>query len=125
MAVREIRGWSQATLLPHPPSYGRGVVNLRGAVLPIIDLSERIGLDRSAPSPQHVIIVVQVGPQLVGLLVSAFCDILAATAEMIQSTPMSRPPRLKPLSPSRTASSASCASRTSSPSSPPKPCSGR
>lgn len=87
MAVREIRGWTPATPLPHAPGYVRGVVNLRGAILPIIDLAERIGLGRTEPTPQHVIIVTQVGTQLVGLLVSAVCDILAASEEMIQGTP--------------------------------------
>lgn len=87
MTVREIRGWTPATPLPHAPGYLRGVVNLRGAVLPIIDLAERIGLGRTEPTAQHVIIVAQVGAQMVGLLVSAVCDILTATEEMIQSTP--------------------------------------
>ena len=87
MVVREIRGWTLATPLPHTPGYVRGVVNLRGAVLPIIDLAERMGLARTEPTPQHVIIVAQVGAQLVGLLVSAVSDILTATEDMIQSTP--------------------------------------
>jgi purine-binding chemotaxis protein CheW len=95
MAVREIRGWTPATPLPHAPGFVRGVVNLRGAVLPIIDLAERIGLGRSEPTPQHVIIVAQVGTQLVGLLVSAVSDILTATEEMIQSTPDVAAPQTK------------------------------
>jgi len=49
--VREIRGWTQATPLPHAPSYVRGVINLRGTVLPIIDLAERLGLPASEPTP--------------------------------------------------------------------------
>ena len=99
MAVREIRGWTPATPLPHAPGYVRGVVNLRGAILPIIDLAERIGLGRAEPTRQHVIIVVQVGAQVgaqqVGLLVSAVCDILTATEEMIQSTPDVAAPQTK------------------------------
>lgn len=43
--VREIRGFSSATPLPRSPSYVRGVINLRGTVLPIIDLAERLGFD--------------------------------------------------------------------------------
>jgi purine-binding chemotaxis protein CheW len=95
MTVREIRGWTPATPLPHAPCYVRGVVNLRGAVLPIIDLAERMGLPSAQPTPQHVIIVVQVGPQIVGLLVSAVCDILTATEQMIQSTPDVAAPQTK------------------------------
>ena len=46
MSVREIRGWTTATALPQSPSFVRGVVNLRGAVLPIVDLSARLGFPR-------------------------------------------------------------------------------
>jgi purine-binding chemotaxis protein CheW len=87
MIVREIRGWVQETPLPHAPSYVRGVVNLRGAVLSIVDLSERLGLGSAEPSAQHVIIVAQIGTQTVGLLVSAVSDILTVSDRMIQPTP--------------------------------------
>src|SRR5690349_10774035 len=69
MAVREIRGWTPATPLPQAPSFVRGVINLRGMVLPIVDLSDRLGLGVTEPSARSVIIVSQVGPQIVGLLV--------------------------------------------------------
>ena len=87
MIVREIRGWVAETPLPHAPAYVRGVVNLRGAVLPIVDLSERLGLGQAEPSAQHVIIVAQIGAQVVGLLVSAVSDILTISDQMIQPTP--------------------------------------
>ena len=87
MIVREIRGWAQETPLPHAPAYVRGVVNLRGAVLPIVDLSERLGLGPASPSAQHVIIVAQIGANTVGLLVSAVSDILTVSDQMIQPTP--------------------------------------
>ena len=87
MIVREIRGWAQETPLPHAPAYVRGVVNLRGAVLPIVDLSERLGLGQASPSAQHVIIVAQIGANTVGLLVSAVSDILTVSDQMIQPTP--------------------------------------
>ena len=87
MIVREIRGWAQETPLPHAPAYVRGVVNLRGAVLPIVDLSERLGLGAASPSAQHVIIVAQIGAHTVGLLVSAVSDILTISDQMIQPTP--------------------------------------
>lgn len=87
MAVREIRGWTQATPLPQAPSYVRGVINLRGAVLPIVDLAARLGLGTTEPSVRNVIIVVRIGHRLVGLLVDAVSEVLTATAEMIQPTP--------------------------------------
>ena len=87
MAVREIRGWSPATSLPHAPDHVRGVVNLRGVVLPVVDLGAQLGLGPAEPTKQHVIIVVQVGAQTLGLLVDAVNDILTVTEEMIQPTP--------------------------------------
>ena len=87
MSVREIRGWTPATPLPHSPGFVRGVINLRGAVLSIVDLAARLGLKETEPSARHVIIVAQVGNQVVGLLVDAVSDILTVTGDSIQPTP--------------------------------------
>jgi purine-binding chemotaxis protein CheW len=87
MAVREIRGWSPATSLPQSPSYMRGVINLRGAVLPIMDLAARIGMPLAEPTVRHVIIVVKAGDRMMGLLVDAVSDILSITEDLVQATP--------------------------------------
>lgn len=87
MEVREIRGWTPATALPQAPPFVRGVINLRGAVLPIVDLGARLGLGTADPTARHVIIVAQVQNQIVGLLVDAVSDILTVTDEEIQPTP--------------------------------------
>ena len=87
MEVREIRGWTPATALPQAPAFVRGVINLRGAVLPIVDLGARLGLGPAEPTARHVIIVAQVQNQIVGLLVDAVSDILTVTDDMIQPTP--------------------------------------
>lgn len=87
MGVREIRGWTPATPLPHAPPYVRGVINLRGAVLPIVDLAMRFGLGLTEPTPRSVIIVVHIHQQIVGLLVDAVSDILASSEASMQPTP--------------------------------------
>jgi purine-binding chemotaxis protein CheW len=87
MSVREIRGWTKATMLPHSPSYVMGVINLRGVVLPIMDLSARLGIGRTEASERHVIIVAQVKTRIVGLLVEAVSDILTVTDDNIQPVP--------------------------------------
>ncbi|WP_454848168.1 chemotaxis protein CheW [Rhizobium binxianense] len=87
MSVREIRGWTPATAMPHAPSYMMGVINLRGAVLPIIDLSARLGMKPADPTARHVIIVAQTRRKVVGLLVDAVSDILTVTDDNIQPTP--------------------------------------
>jgi purine-binding chemotaxis protein CheW len=87
MEVREIRGWTPATALPQAPTFVRGVINLRGAVLPIVDLGARLGLGTAEPTARHVIIVAQVQNQIVGLLVDAVSDILTVTDDQVQPTP--------------------------------------
>lgn len=85
--VREIRGWSPATPLPQAPAYVKGVINLRGTVLPIVDLGARLGLGSTVPTARHVIIVARVGMKTVGLMVEAVSDILTVGEADIQPTP--------------------------------------
>ena len=87
MDVREIRGWAPATPLPHAPDYMCGVINLRGTILPIVDLAARFQLGASTPGARHVVIVVAVGGKLAGLLVDAVCDILNVADGEVQPTP--------------------------------------
>jgi purine-binding chemotaxis protein CheW len=87
MSVREIRGWTPATALPQSPGFVRGVINLRGAVLPIVDLAARLGFPPAEPTARHVIIVAQIGSQVVGLLVDAVSDILTVMDGSVQPTP--------------------------------------
>ncbi|MDD2705806.1 MAG: chemotaxis protein CheW [Acidocella sp.] len=87
MMVREIRGWTAATALPRSPRYVKGVINLRGAVLPIVDLAVRLGLPGTEPTARNVIIVVMIGHQQIGLLVDAVSDILTTNDNNIQPSP--------------------------------------
>ena len=75
-SVLEIRGWTATTPLPGAPAYMKGVVNLRGTVLPIIDLAVRLGLPTTEPSARHAIVVVRCGERTVGLLVEGVSDIM-------------------------------------------------
>jgi purine-binding chemotaxis protein CheW len=87
MSVRDIRGWTPATPLPHSSAYVKGVINLRGAVLPVVDLAARLGFSSTEPTARHVIIITQVGNQTIGLLVDAVSDILTIGTGSIQATP--------------------------------------
>jgi purine-binding chemotaxis protein CheW len=86
-SVREIRGWTPATPLPHAPAFVLGVVNLRGVVLPIVDLAVRLGFPPTEPTARHAIIVAEFGRQVAGLLVDGVSDIFTAGEEQIQPTP--------------------------------------
>lgn len=87
MSVREIRGWTRATSLPHAPSYMRGVINLRGTVLPVMDLALRLGLEATEPTARNVIIVVDFDGRIVGLRVDAVSDILTLDKGDLQNAP--------------------------------------
>ena len=87
MAVREIKGWSEITHLPEQPDYMRGVLNLRGAMVAIIDLRCRFDQGMTEATPLHVVIVVQIGPRMVGLLADRVLDIISFEASQVQPVP--------------------------------------
>lgn len=87
MSVREIRGWTRATPLPHAPKFMKGVINLRGTVLPVMDLAQRLGLAAREQNDRNVIIVVKHEETMTGLLVDAVSDIIALTSDDLQPPP--------------------------------------
>jgi purine-binding chemotaxis protein CheW len=87
MAVREIKGWSEITHLPKQPDYVRGVLNLRGVIVPIIDLRCRFGQGLTAATALHIVIIVQIGSRPVGLLADRVLDIVSLDASQIQAVP--------------------------------------
>jgi len=87
MAVREIKGWSDITHLPRQPDYVRGVLNLRGIMVPIIDLRSRFGEGMTDATPLHIVIIVQAGSRQVGLLADRVLDIVAFENSQVQPVP--------------------------------------
>ena len=87
MAIREIRAWTPTTRLPHVPHYVSGVVNLRGTVLPVVDLAARLGWRATAPTSRHVIIVTQIAGQFRGLIVDSVSDIVTFADDALQPPP--------------------------------------
>ena len=87
MAVREIKGWSQINPLPGQPDYMRGVLNLRGAMVPIVDLRCRFGQGMTEATPLHVVIVTQISGRPIGLLADQVLDIVDVEPARIQSVP--------------------------------------
>jgi purine-binding chemotaxis protein CheW len=76
LKVQEIRGWSGVTQIPNCPPFIRGVVNLRGAIVPILDLRRRFAMDEATFTPYTVVIVVNVQGRTVGLVVDAVSDVV-------------------------------------------------
>ena len=75
LRVQEIKGWDNVTPIPNTPSYIKGVINLRGTIVPIIDLRERFSLETISYGPTTVVIVLKVnsdkGSRTMGIVVDA------------------------------------------------------
>ncbi|SPF81941.1 chemotaxis protein CheW [Pseudoprimorskyibacter insulae] len=85
--IREIRRWTPVTALPHTPPDILGVMNLRGAVIPIFDLSARFGLGATPSNERNVVIVAASASDTVGMLVESVSEILSIESDQIQETP--------------------------------------
>jgi purine-binding chemotaxis protein CheW len=87
LSVREIRGWTRETPLPNASTSVRGVVNLRGQVIPIFDLRIRLNADAPTPTASHVVIIVEASAGQYGLLVDAVSDIVTLSDDDLQPVP--------------------------------------
>ena len=86
-AVREIRGWTPATPVPQAPGYVIGLINLRGAIMPVVDLRARLGLGKTSPSSRHVIVVIDDGSRVAGLLVDGVEETFRVEPTSAQAPP--------------------------------------
>lgn len=87
MVVREIKGWTETTAIPNAPPHVRGVINLRGIIVPIFDLRARFGVGVTVPTSMHVVIIVAAGTRTVGLLVDTVSDIISVEPNKIRDVP--------------------------------------
>jgi purine-binding chemotaxis protein CheW len=86
-SIREIRGWGPSTPLPQSPPEMIGVMNLRGTVIPIVDLALKLGLPAIEASTRSAIVVAEVGSLTIGMLVDNVSDILTIAADTLQPVP--------------------------------------
>jgi purine-binding chemotaxis protein CheW len=91
LRVQEIKGWDTVTRVPYSPNYILGVINLRGAIVPVVDLRVRLALESAPFDSATVVIVARVagarGERIVGLVVDAVSDVYGFSAENIQPPP--------------------------------------
>jgi purine-binding chemotaxis protein CheW len=91
LRVQEIKGWDKVTRIPHTPSYVLGVINLRGAVVPILDLRRRFGLETIDFGPTTVVIVVRAScgrdDRTVGVVVDAVSEVYNVDASDTKPPP--------------------------------------
>lgn len=91
LRVQEIKGWAPVTRIPNTPEHLRGVLNLRGTIVPIIDLRMRFDLEKAEYTALTVIIVLSIhtenGERIIGVVVDAVSDVLNVKPEDIKPTP--------------------------------------
>ena len=91
LRVQEIRGWSSTMPIPNAPPYIKGVINIRGDVVPIADLRERLGLPSVEYGQTTVIIVLRVlggsRERIMGVIVDAMSDVTNVPVESIKPAP--------------------------------------
>ncbi|MCB1739015.1 MAG: chemotaxis protein CheW [Gammaproteobacteria bacterium] len=91
LCVQEIKGWHRATPLPNSPEYVLGVINLRGTVVPIVDLRTRFGLPEASFGPTTVIVIVKVShndrEKTIGIVVDAVSEVYNISQEELAPAP--------------------------------------
>lgn len=91
LTVQEIRGWEQTTAIPNAPGYVKGVMNLRGTVVPVIDLREKFGLTTVEYSAVTVVIVLKIEQagmdKIIGIVVDAVSDVYGIEASQFKTSP--------------------------------------
>ncbi|MCQ0990124.1 chemotaxis protein CheW [Jiella marina] len=87
ISIREIRGWAKSTPLPHASPEVMGMMNLRGAVIPVINTARKLGLGWSEPTERSAIVVAELGGAIFGLMVDRVSDILTLDSSLVQPVP--------------------------------------
>jgi purine-binding chemotaxis protein CheW len=87
LQVQEIKGYSPVTPVPNAPAFIKGVMNLRGSIVPVLDLRARLGLPALEYNRFHVIVVVMIQNRIMGILVDAVSDVLSIARGDVQVPP--------------------------------------
>jgi purine-binding chemotaxis protein CheW len=85
--VQEIKRVGRITRVPNAPGHVRGVMNLRGRIVPVIELKKRLRLGETAIDKESRIVVVEHGPKVLGLMVDQMAQVLNITSEQIEEPP--------------------------------------
>lgn len=88
LKVQEIRGYEKVTPMPAAPDYLKGVVNLRGIIVPVIDLRVKFGMAEPSYDSFTVVIILRIAGRVIGIVVDAVSDVLRLTASDIKAAPM-------------------------------------
>ena len=87
LKVQEIRGYEQPTLIANAPPFIKGVINLRGIIVPIVDLRIKFNLGKVEYTPFTVVIILNVAGRVIGVVVDSVSDVISLTPEQIRPSP--------------------------------------
>lgn len=87
LKVQEIRGWEQPTTIANAPDFIKGVINLRGVIVPILDLRVKFRLPETKYDEFTVVIILNVASRVVGVVVDSVSDVLSLDPDTIRPTP--------------------------------------
>jgi len=87
LKVQEIRGYDSVTKIANAPEFIKGVINLRGTIVPIIDMRIKFNVGEAKYDQFTVVIVLNVGNRVVGMVVDSVSDVMALTPEQIRPAP--------------------------------------
>ncbi len=87
LKVQEIRGYEKPTLIANAPSFIKGVINLRGIIVPIVDLRIKFNLGKIEYTPFTVVIILNVAGRVIGTVVDSVSDVISLKASQIRQAP--------------------------------------
>ena len=87
LKVQEIRSWEQPTTIANAPAFIKGVINLRGVIVPIVDMRIKFNLGSAAYDQFTVVIILNVAGRIVGMVVDSVSDVITLAAEQIRPAP--------------------------------------
>ena len=87
LKVQEIRGYDSVTRLPDAPDYIKGVINLRGTIVPVVDMRLKFRLEKAEYTAVTVMIVLNVGERVVGMVVDSVSDVVRLSPEQMRAVP--------------------------------------
>jgi purine-binding chemotaxis protein CheW len=91
LKVQEIRGYEQPTLIANSPPFIKGVINLRGTIVPIVDLRIKFNLGKIEYTPFTVVIILNVAGRVIGTVVDSVSDVISLTRAQIRAAPFRHP----------------------------------
>ena len=87
LKVQEIRGYEKVTPIPKAPAYLKGIVNLRGAIVPLVDMRVRFGLAEPRYDSTTVVVILRVAGRIIGLVVDAVSDVVHLAPQDVKEAP--------------------------------------